>query len=343
MALTLAQLAQCIGAELRGEGAREVSRVATLMEAGPGDVSFLANPRYRRYLADTGAGAVIVSEDDAGLAATAVLVTDNPYAALARALRALYPESAPPRGVHPRAVVATDTEIHPDAWVDAGCIVETGASIGAGVQLGPACIVGAGVAIGADSRLVGRVTVLPGTTIGKRALLHPGVVIGSDGFGLAREGEHWEKVPQIGTVRIGDDVEIGANTTVDRGALGATVIEDGVKIDNQVQVAHNVFIGAHTAIAACVGICGSVSIGRHCTLAGGVGIIGHLELADHVHITGMSMVTHSINRPGTYSAGTPLMENRTWRRNSVRIKQLDGLARRIKSIEKFSNNKKIED
>lgn len=334
MALTLAQLAEQLGAELRGDGALTVTGVATLPEAGPGHVSFLANPKYRRHLALTRATAVILAAADADAAPVAVLVSDNPYAAYAHAVRALYPSPVPQRGVHPAATVAPGAHIAPDAWVDAGCVIETGACLAAGVQLGPGCIVGAGVVIGEDSRLVARVTLLAGTQLGKRAIVHPGVVIGSDGFGMAQVGDRWEKVPQIGGVRIGDDVELGANTTVDRGALGMTVIEDGVKIDNQVQVAHNVFIGAHTVIAACSGIAGSTRIGRHCTLAGGVGVVGHVEIADHVLITGMSMVTHSIRRAGSYSAGTPLMETPRWRRNTVRLKQLDSLVRRLGEIEK---------
>ena len=334
MALTLAQLAERLGAELRGDGTLTVSGVATLTEARRGDVSFLANPKYRRYLAGTRASAVILAAADVAAATTPVLISEHPYAAYARAVRALYPPPPPRQGVHPDATVAAGARIAASAWVDAGCIIEADAIIADGVQLGPACIIGAGVTIGADSRLVARVTVLAGTRIGERAMLHPGVVIGSDGFGMARVEDHWEKVPQIGGVNIGDDVEIGANTTVDRGALGATIIENGVKIDNQVQVAHNVFIGAHTAIAACVGISGSARIGRRCTLAGGVGVVGHLEIADDVHITGMSMVTRSIRRAGTYSAGTPLMGTRLWRRNAVRMKQLDDLARRLSEIEK---------
>ena len=334
MAMTLAQLAHQLGVELRGDGSLTVFGVAPLNEARAGEISFLANPKYRRWLADTRASAVVLAEAEAGNAATAVLVSDNPYATYARAVRLLYPEPGPRHGVHPAAVIAPGACIDPSAWVDAGCVIETDACIEAGAQLGPGCIIGAGVSIGEGSRLIARVTVIAAAQIGRRSVLHPGVVIGSDGFGMASVDHHWEKVPQIGTVRIGDDVEIGANTTVDRGALGATVIESGVKIDNQVQVAHNVFIGAHSAIAGCVGISGSTRIGRHCTLAGGVGVVGHLEIADHVHITGMSMVTHSISRAGSYSAGTPLMENRQWRRNAVRIKQLDSLVRRLKEIEK---------
>jgi UDP-3-O-[3-hydroxymyristoyl] glucosamine N-acyltransferase len=334
MAVSLAELAHRLGAELRGDGNLAVSAVATLQQAGPGDISFLANPRYRKYLPQTRATAVILAEADSGSAPTAVLVSDNPYATYAQAVRVLYPQPGVRSGVHPKAIVAQGASIDPTAWIDAGCVIETGACIAAGAQLGPACIVGAGVSVGEDCRLIARVTLLAGAQIGKRVILHPGVVIGSDGFGMARVDQHWEKVPQIGGVCIGDDVEIGANTTVDRGALGDTVIEAGVKIDNQVQVAHNVFIGAHTAIAGCVGISGSVRIGRHCTLAGGVGVVGHLEIADHVHITGMSMVTHSITRAGTYSAGTPLMKNQMWRRNAVRFKQLDSLVRRVSYIKK---------
>jgi UDP-3-O-[3-hydroxymyristoyl] glucosamine N-acyltransferase len=334
MAMTLAQLADQLGAELRGDADLVIRGVAALADAREGDVSFFANPRYRGQLAGTRASAVIVSPADAAGVNTAALLSDNPYAAYARAVRVLYPEAARRRGVHPAASVADGASIDPASWIDAGCVVDAGAVIEAGAQLGPGCIIGAGVRIGRDCRLIARVTVLAAAQIGKRTIVHPGAVIGSDGFGMADVEGHWEKVPQIGTVRIGDEVEIGANTTIDRGALGATIIEDGVKIDNQVQVAHNVVIGAHSAIAACVGIAGSTRIGRHCTLAGGVGVVGHLDLADHVHITGMSMVTHSISRAGTYSAGTPLMENRQWRRNAVRMKQLDDLAMRLKKIEK---------
>jgi len=337
MVLSLSELAQQLGAELRGDGAVNITGIAALPQARNGDVSFLANPRYRRLLGATRASAVILAEADAAAARTAVLVCDNPYAAYARAVALLHPQPAPPPpGIDASARVDASADIDSGASVGPGCIVEAGARLGPGVVLGPACIVGAGVSIGADSRLVARVTLLAAARIGRRAVLHPGVVIGSDGFGMAQVGGRWEKVPQIGSVCIGDDVEIGANTTIDRGALGDTVIEDGVKIDNQVQVAHNVHIGAHTAIAGCVGISGSARIGRHCTLAGGVGLVGHLEIADDVHITGMTMVTHSIGRPGTYSAGTPLMENREWRRNAVRMKQLDDLARRLRSIEKYN-------
>ncbi len=341
MSLTLAQLAQALDAELRGDGRTLIEGMATLKDAVPGQLSFLANGRYRRHLAATRASAVILRAAEAGAAPSAVLICDDPYLAYARAARLLHPADTLPRGIHPQAVVDPAAEVDASAWVGPGAVVEARASVGAGVFIGPACVLAAGVSIGAGSRLVARVTVLAGARVGQRALLHPGVVIGSDGFGMARVAQRWEKIPQVGSVSIGDDVEIGANTTVDRGALGDTVIEEGVKIDNQVQVAHNVFIGAHTAIAGCVGISGSTRIGRHCTLAGGVGVVGHLDIADHVHITGMSMVTHSIRAAGTYSAGTPLMENRAWRHNAVRMKQLDRWVRRLDELEKKFSIKEL--
>ena len=334
MALTLAQLAQQLNVELVGDGDACVSRVASLQRAEPGALSFLANPKYRCYLKTTRASAVVLSSRDAGDSPVPVLLSDTPYACYARAARLLYPQEKSRCGIHPSAVVDNTAQVDPSAWIGANAVIEQHAKIGPSVQIGPGCVVGAGVEIGEGSQLVARVTVLAQAHIGRHTTLHPGVVIGSDGFGQAEVEGHWDMVPQLGSVEIGDDVEIGANTTVDRGSIDNTVIEQGVKIDNQVQVAHNVFIGEQTAIAACVGISGSTQIGKHCTLAGGVGIVGHLQITDHVHVTGMSMVTRSISRPGRYSAGTPLMENRQWRRNAVRIKQLDHLARRIFSLEK---------
>jgi UDP-3-O-[3-hydroxymyristoyl] glucosamine N-acyltransferase len=330
VALTLSQLAERLGVELRGDGEVLVDRVTTLDAAGPGAVGFLSNSRYRHQLAGCKASAIIVAEADAGQTPGAALVTDQPYVAYARAVSLLHPRAARRTGIHPSACVDGSASIHSTAWVGAHCTIEANVRIGAGSQIGPASVIGAGVQIGDDCDLIARVTVLAGARLGNRVMLHPGAVIGSDGFGQARCNDGWEKVPQVGGVRIGNDVEIGANSCVDRGALGDTIIEAGVKIDNQVQVAHNVFIGEHTAIAACVGISGSTRIGRHCTLAGGVGLVGHLTLADNVHITGMSMVTHSINKAGTYSAGTPIMENALWRKNAVRFKSLDALFRRFK-------------
>ena len=331
MALTLAQLADRLGVELRGNGEVLVDRVATLDAAGQGAVSFLSNSRYRAQLARCRASAVIVAESDADQAPIAALVTDQPYVAYARAVSLLHPRESRRKGIHSSACVDASASIDSTAWVGEHCTIGANVRVGPGSQIGPACVIGAGVHIGDACDLIARVTVLAGAQLGDRVMLHPGVVIGSDGFGQASTADGWEKVPQIGSVLIGDDVEIGANSCVDRGALGDTVIETGVRIDNQVQVAHNVSIGAHTAIAACVGISGSTRVGRHCTLAGGVGLVGHLTIVDHVHITGMSMVTRSISKPGSYSSGTPLMDNTLWRKNAVRMKSLDTLFRRLKS------------
>jgi len=339
MALTLGELAQQLGVELRGDPDARVSGVGTLQRAKAGELSFLANPRYRRHLAVTRACAVVLAAADAPACPVAALVAANPYACYARAARLLCPEPAFQAGIHPSAVVDPQAHIDASASIGPHCVIEAGAVIGPRVCIGPRCVIGAGVSIGADSRLLAAVTVLAAASIGQRVILHPGVVIGSEGFGMAWSDERWEKVPQLGSVRIADDVDIGANTSVDRGALEDTIIEEGVKIDNQVQVAHNVVIGAHTAIAGCVGISGSARIGSYCTLAGGVGIVGHLEICDHVQITGMSMVTRSITEPGNYSAGMPLLPNRQWRRNAVAMKHLDALARRVSALEKASENK----
>ncbi len=339
MPLTLAELAERLGAELQGDGDITVSGVATLQQAEAGQLSFLANPRYRRYLAGTRAAAVILAEADARFSPVPVLVTPNPYAGYALAASLLHPRQPIKPGIHPSAAINASAQVDKSARIDAFCVIRAGARIGPRVHIGSGSVIGENVTIDEDSRLVARVTVLARARLGKRVLLHPGVVIGSDGFGMAAIEGRWQKVPQLGSVRIADDVEIGANTTVDRGALDDTVIETGVKIDNQVQIAHNVFIGAHTAIAACVGISGSSRIGSHCTLAGGVGVVGHIEIADHVHITGMSMVTRSIREPGTWSAGTPLMQNPQWRRNAVLMKKLDSLNKRVRALEKSSRNK----
>jgi UDP-3-O-[3-hydroxymyristoyl] glucosamine N-acyltransferase len=330
----LSELAERLEVELRGDGDMRVAKVATLQQAGPGDLSFLANARYRRHLPATRASAVVLAEADAAACPVAALVTEHPYLCYARAARLLHPVAPVEAGIHPSAVVDPRARLDPSACIDELSVIEADADIGPRVEVGARCFIGAGVRVGADTRLLPGVTLLGAAVLGERVTLHSGVVVGSDGFGVAWGGDHWEKVPQLGSVRIGDEVEIGANTTVDRGALGDTVIEQGVKIDNQVQIAHNVFIGAHTAIAGCVGISGSARIGRCCRLAGGVGVVGHLEIADHVQVTGMSMVTRSITEPGIYSAGTPLMENRLWRRNAAAMKRLAGLAKRVDALER---------
>jgi UDP-3-O-[3-hydroxymyristoyl] glucosamine N-acyltransferase len=332
---TLGQLAEHVGGRIHGDAGCRIDGVATLQNAKSGDISFLANPRYTKYLATTAASAVIISEAyKAACPANAnALVVADPYLSYAQIATLLNPPAAMRQGRHPSAVVDDASTIDPSAWIGPQCVIEEGVEIGAGVMLGPGCVIGRDSRIGAGSRLVANVTVCHGSRLGKRVVLHPGVVIGSDGFGLANDGGNWVKVPQLGGVIIGDDVEIGANTTVDRGALDNTIIEDGVKLDNQIQVAHNVYIGAHTAVAGCTGIAGSARIGSRCTIGGGVGIVGHTEIADDVHITGMSFVAHSIRKPGVYSSGTPLEANREWRRNYARFHQLDDMARRLRQLE----------
>ena len=248
-------------------------------------------------------------------------------------MRLLYPRPPMEAGIHPSAVVAAATHVDASAWIGPTAVVEAGAQIGPRVFVGPGCIIGEGVSIDADSRLVARVTLCRGTVIGKRALLHPGAVIGRSGFGFAKDGERWVRIPQVGRAVLGDDVEIGANTTVDRGAIGDTVIRDGVKLDNHIQIGHNVQVGEHTAMAAMTGISGSTHIGRNCTISGAVGMAGHLDIGDQVHFTGQAMVTRSFPDAGSYSSGIPAMPSAEWRRNVARFRHLDELSRRLKQLE----------
>ena len=336
MTLTLAKLAEAVGGQLQNADPDcEIAGVATLQHAGAGDISFLANAGYRKYLSDCRASAVILSPDDAAAYPAAAIVSSNPYVSYARAAALIAPAPTARQGIHASASLDQDCRVAASAWVGPHCIIESGAVIHAGVQLAGGCFIGAGSVVGTDSKLSANVVICHGVTIGERVSIAPGAVIGSDGFGLANDGGRWVNVPQLGSVRIGNDVDIGANTTIDRGALEDTVLEDGVRLDNQIQVAHNVRIGAHTAIAGCVGISGSASIGQHCMIGGGAGIVGHLEITDHVIITGMTMVTKSISKPGVYSSGVPAQENETWNRNYARFRQLDKLARKVLSLERL--------
>jgi UDP-3-O-[3-hydroxymyristoyl] glucosamine N-acyltransferase len=334
MGLALGELARRLGGELHGDPGCVITSVASLRQAGPGTISFLANRAYRKYLPATRASAVILEAAFALACPTATITVANPYAAYARAAVLLSSPPAARCGVHPSAVIGAGCEIAPSAWVGPHCVIEDGAALAAGAQLAGGCHLGRDSRIGADCVLHANVVVCHGVRIGERVVLHPGVVIGSDGFGLAQEHGRWLKVPQLGGVCIGNDVEIGAGSTIDRGSLDDTIIEDGVKLDNQVQVAHNVWIGAHTAIAACVGIAGSAWIGGHCSIGGGAGILGHLEISDHVVITAMTLVTKSITRPGVYSSGVPAQDNATWNRNTARFRRLDKLARKMRKLER---------
>ena len=333
MAIQLTTLAELLGAELHGDGAIVIERVATLESAGPGDISFLSNPRYRRLLTTTRAAAVLIAPEDLPNCPVPALVMTNPYLGYARTATLLHPPRVVRPGVHPSAVVSASASVDSGAEIGPQVVVGEGARIAAGVYLGPGCVVGDGAVVGEQSMLIARVTLCHQVSLGARVVVHPGAVIGSDGFGIANDNGVWVKIPQLGAVRIADDVEIGANTTIDRGAIEDTVIEKGVKIDNQVQVGHNVRIGEHTAIAGCTGIAGSARIGKRCTIGGAVSIAGHLDIADDVHLTATSGVSHSLQDAGIYSSGMPVQENRVWRRNVVRMRQLDELWRRVKQLE----------
>lgn len=332
---TLAELAERFSLQLRGDGTRCIDGVATLASATAGKLGFLANPRYRAQLATTQAEAVIVHAAEADSPGDAArLVARDPYVSFAKiaALFADAPSSSP--GIHPTAVIDAGARIAASASIGPFCVVGRDSVIGAGVVLGAHCIIGAECSIGAQSQLVARVTLVARVRVGDRVLIHPGVVIGADGFGLAWDSDRWIKVPQLGGVRVGDDCEIGANSTIDRGALEDTVLEDDVRLDNQIQIAHNVCIGAHTAIAGCAAVAGSARIGRHCLIGGGAGILGHLTLADRVTVTAMTLVTHSLHEPGEYSSGSPIQDSKKWRKNAARFRHLDELARRVAAIDK---------
>lgn len=331
---TLSELAELLGAELRGDGSMTVTGLATLASAGPADISFLANDKYARQLGETRAGAVLVRPSEADHCPTNAVVTDDPYRCFAQLSHLFNPEPVPQAGIDPSAHVAESATVADSAWVGPGAVVAQGAEVGERVRVGPNSVVGATSRVGADTVLAANVILYHGVTLGERCRISSGAVIGSDGFGYAHTGQNWERIAQIGGVRVGDDVDVGANATIDRGALDDTVIGNGVKIDNLVQVGHNVVIGDHSAMAALVGISGSSRIGRHCVFGGASGIGGHLTIADGVQLTGMTMVTRSLKEPGVYSSGTGVASNRDWRRSVVRFRQLDDMAQRLRQIEK---------
>lgn len=333
MALTLSELASHIGAELHGDENCLVSRITTLDKAQQGDVTFLYNRQYRKFLRITGASAVIIYPRDLGDCPVSALVTDDPYLAYARATRLLNPGQITEAGLHPSAWIGPDANVDPSAAVGPLAVIEQGVTIGANTIIGPGCVIGRYARIGDFTHLVANVTICRGVTVGRRGLIHPGAVIGADGFGLARDKERWLKVPQLGSVYIGDDVEIGANTTIDRGALQDTMIEDGVKLDNQVHIGHNVRIGSHTAISGCVGIAGSATIGKRCVIAGGVGIVGHITIADDVTVTAMSLVTKSIRLSGTYSSGWAAKNSRRWRRQVACVNRIEQVVQAMETHE----------
>jgi UDP-3-O-[3-hydroxymyristoyl] glucosamine N-acyltransferase len=329
---SLGELAVRFGCTLQGDPDVRVARVATLERADSKALAFLANPKYRRFLTQTKAGAVVLDAKSAAECPVPALIAKNPYAMYARIAALLHPDPPVTPGKHPTAVIDTSAMIDPTAAIGAHAVVGARARIGARCSVGPGCVLLDDVTLGADTRLVANVTLCRSVVLGERCLLHPGVVIGADGFGLAPSEGQWLKVPQVGGVRIGNDVEIGASTTVDRGAIEDTVLEDGVKLDNQIQIGHNVRIGAHTAIAGCSGVSGSTTVGARCMLGGMVGVAGHLTICDDVVVTGRSFVSSSIRKPGYYSGGLPLDETTRFRKNAARFRRLDELARKVRRL-----------
>lgn len=339
---TLGDLVQDLGGELLGPPDQPVIRIAPLDAADPGCISFLANPKYRAQLQSTQAGCVIVSpavREEAVARGGAAIVADDPYLYFARLsqwwAKRVRPRAAP--SIHPSAVIDPSATLGADVDVGPLAVIEAGAVIGDGVIIGSHCVIGARARIGAETRLAARVTIGFDCVIGERGILHSGVVIGADGFGFAPVKGRWEKIEQLGTVRIGDDVELGANTCVDRGALGDTILEEGVKLDNLVQIAHNVKVGAHTAMAGCVGVAGSTTIGKHCTVGGSGMILGHLTLVDHVHISAGTLISRSINKPGQYTGIFPSDDNASWEKNAATLRQLHSLRERLRALERSNS------
>ncbi len=337
MSLSLQQLARALGLEFSGDPALRISNVASLKSAGPGDLCFILHKNYLPELAHSKCDAVIVPPQLAEeLSDRALLLTDDPQYSFVRAIALLRPDPVSNRepAIHPSAQIASSASLGEGVTIGALAVIEDDVEIGKGSRIGAGTIIEKSAKIGNDCFLHSRVLVGHSVTIGDRCELHAGAVLGSDGFGLVMHQKQWRKIPQLGSVIIEDDVEIGANTTIDRGALDDTLIERGCKLDNQIQVGHNVRIGAHTAIAACVGIAGSANIGSYCKISGAAVILGHLRIADRVTITAMSMVTKDIKTAGVYSSGTPLLENSEWHKNNVRYKSLDKLARTVAKLDK---------
>ena len=335
MVFTLAELASKTGAQLNNESYAdlEIQAIAPVQSATAGSISFIANPKYKKHLALTQATAVIVNRELAAEFTGASLISNNPYATYARIAALLSPAYMPSAEIH------ASTVVHESAKIGQGCYIGPNTVIEADVVVGDNCYLAAGIfighesQIGANTRINANVSVYHQCVLGERNIIHASAVIGADGFGFANDDGRWIKVPQTGAVKLGDDVEVGASTTIDRGAIEDTVIEDGVKLDNQIQIAHNVRIGAHTAIAGCSGVAGSTTIGKRCTIAGMCTIVGHIELVDNVHVTAMSLITKSIKKSGSYSSGTAFEETASWRKNSVRFKQLDSISRRLQQLE----------
>lgn len=329
----LEEIVTRFGGRVMGDAGVLISQISTLDSAQAHQIAFLANSKYRAQLDGTQAGAVILGATDADATTIPRIVCDNPYAYFAKLSAFLNPLPLAVAGIHPSAVVGEGVSIAPSAQIDAHVVIGDGAQIGAHSVIMAGCNIGAGVVIGENARLYPRVVVYHDCVLGNNLIAHSGVVIGADGFGIAMEEGRWLKIPQIGRVVIGDDVEIGANTTIDRGALDDTVIEDDVKLDNQIQIAHNVRIGAHTAIAGCVGIAGSATIGKYCRIGGSAGILGHLQIADYVEVSSFTLVGKSIKERGSYCGIYPFSSTQNWRKNAAQVRHLDELADRVRQLE----------
>lgn len=330
----LSELAERCGARIQGDAQRQISGLNTLQDARGHELSFLANPAYARYLETTQAGAVILSPDSARGFSGNALILDNPYLGYARLSSLFDPDRGGYDGIHPSAVIDGSAVVDPTVQIGANVVIEAGVQIGRDVRIDAGTVVGHDSILADHVHLHRNVTVCHGVTIGARTIIHSGAVIGGDGFGNAHAEGRWHKIAQLGGVVIGCDVEVGNNTCIDRGALGNTEVHSGVRLDNLIQIAHNVIIGENTAIASGVGISGSTKIGKNCTIAGAAGFAGHLTIADGTFISGMAMITRSITKAGSYSSGTGFMESREWRKNVVRFRQLDDLVRRVKQLEK---------
>jgi UDP-3-O-[3-hydroxymyristoyl] glucosamine N-acyltransferase len=334
MQTSLGELAIRFGCELVGDPHSAVTHVATLANAGPQALSFLANPAYRSELAVTKAGAVVVSAGDIENCPVPALISSDPYATYARIAGVLHPPAVFPAEVHSSAIASASARISAGAHVGPRAVIGDGATIADGASVGPGAVVGPRCHVGESTRLHANVTLVEDVRIGKRCIVHSGAVIGCDGFGNARSDTGWIKVPQLGGVQIGDDVEIGANTTIDRGTIDDTVLENGVRLDNLIQIAHNVRIGEHTAMAALSGVSGSTVIGKRCMFGGQSGIVGHISICDDVVIGGATMVSKDIREPGFYTASFPAEKDRDWKRKVARFRRLDDLVRRVESLEK---------
>jgi len=331
---TLTELTQNLDITLQGDPHCKIHNIATIQEACAGDLAFLVNPLYKKYLPTTKASAIILSAKDAKECPTNAIIARDPYFIFAKIAHFFQRKPSIAAGIHPSVILGKDCKIHPSVSIGANSSIGSGVGLAAGVVIGSGCVVGDWSEIDENTFLHANVTLYDSVKLGKRVTIASGAVIGSDGFGLAKHGGVWHKIPQLGRVIIEDDVDVGANTTIDRGAIGDTVIEKGAKLDNLIQVGHNVRIGENTAIAGCVGIAGSATIGKNCMIAGAAGISGHVTIADNVVITGMTVVSKSIQEPGIYSSGAGgLMTNLEWRKNSARLHRLDRLEKRVKALE----------